>query len=111
MNDRIALITGGSSGLGLATAERMSQDGLSVITVDLDPAADYQVDVSDSDAVIGLAEELGSVDVVVNSAGVVGPNRPLWEVDPGEWDRTFEVNVRGTFNMCRAFVPGMRDAG
>lgn len=111
MNDRIVLITGGSSGLGLATAERMSQGGLSVVTVDLDPSADYQVDVSDGDAVSGLAEDLGSVDVLVNSAGIVGPNRPLWDVDPVEWDRTFDVNVKGTFNMCRAFVPGMREAG
>ncbi len=36
---------------------------------------------------------------------------PLWEVDPGDWDMTFAVNVRGTFNMCRTFVPGMREAG
>ncbi len=109
---RTALITGGASGLGLAAATRLSTDGIDVITVDLDPSADYQVDVSDPGAVQVLADSIGRrVDVVVNSAGIVGPNVPLWEVDPVEWDRTFAINVRGTFNVCRTFVPGMRDAG
>lgn len=109
---RVALITGGASGLGLAAAERLRQDGLEVITADLDSAADLQVDVSDLDAVANLAKSIGRrVDVVINSAGIVGPNLPLWEVDPADWDRTFAVNVRGTFNMCRTFVPAMREAG
>lgn len=109
---RVALITGGASGLGLAAAERLRQDGLEVITADLDSAADLQVDVSDLDAVANLAKSIGRrVDVVINSAGIVGPNLPLWDVDPADWDRTFAVNVRGTFNMCRTFVPAMRDAG
>jgi len=109
--DRVALVTGGASGLGLAAARRLAEDGVSVMTVDLDPAADHQVDVSDSGAVSDLASRVGRVDIVVNSAGIVGPNVPLWEIDPADWDRTFQVNVRGTFNTCRAFVPGMRDAG
>jgi 2-dehydro-3-deoxy-L-rhamnonate dehydrogenase (NAD+) len=109
--DRVALVTGGASGLGLAAARRLAEDGVSVVTVDLDPAADHQVDVSDSGAVSDLASRVGRVDIVVNSAGIVGPNVPLWEIDPADWDRTFQVNVRGTFNTCRAFVPGMRDAG
>lgn len=109
---RTAVITGGASGLGLAAATRLRTDGIDVITVDLDPSADYQVDVSDPVAVQRLADSIGRrVDVVVNSAGIVGPNVPLWEVDPVEWDRTFAINVRGTFNVCRTFVPGMRDAG
>jgi 2-dehydro-3-deoxy-L-rhamnonate dehydrogenase (NAD+) len=109
--DRVALVTGGVSGLGLAAAERLAQDGVSVITVDLGPGADHRVDVSDAEAVEALAREVGAVDIVVNSAGIVGPNLPLWEVEPSEWDRTFKVNVGGTFNVCRAFVPAMRDAG
>jgi 3-oxoacyl-[acyl-carrier protein] reductase len=109
---RVAVITGGASGLGLAAAKRLRADGLDVITVDLDASADYQVDVSDSDAVRDLGAAIGrTADVVVNSAGIVGPNVPLWEVDPQDWDKTFAVNVRGTFNMCRTFVPGMREAG
>lgn len=109
---RVALVTGGASGLGLAAAERLRQDGLEIITADLHPSADHQVDVSDLDAVTNLARSIGRrVDVVINSAGIVGPNLPLWEVDAEDWDRTFAVNVRGTFNMCRTFVPAMREAG
>jgi 2-dehydro-3-deoxy-L-rhamnonate dehydrogenase (NAD+) len=73
--------------------------------------ADHLLDVSDSDSVAEFADRVGRVDILVNSAGIVGPNVPLWEVDPADWDRTFNVNVRGTFNLCRSFVPGMRTAG
>lgn len=111
MNERVALVTGGVSGLGLAAAERLREDGHRVVTVDLDSAADHRVDVSDPGAVSELVASVGRVDVLVNSAGIVGPNVPLWDVDPAEWDRTFAVNVRGTFNTCRTFVPGMRERG
>ncbi len=53
----------------------------------------------------------GPVDVLVNSAGVVGPNRPLWEVEDDAWATTFDVNVTGTFRMLRAVLPGMRERG
>lgn len=109
---RIALVTGGTSGLGAAAVEKLTTEGLEVMSVDLNSGADYQVDVSDPAAVDDLAVKVGRrVDILVNSAGIVGPNVPLWEVDPSEWDRTFAVNVRGTFNMCRTFVPAMREAG
>ena len=110
--NRMALVTGGTSGLGAAAVEKLRADGLEVASVDLNTSADFQVDVSDPAAVDGLAAAVGRrVDVVVNSAGIVGPNVPLWEVEPSEWDQTFAVNVRGTFNMCRSFVPAMREAG
>ena len=111
MNERVALVTGGASGLGLAAAERLAEDGHRVVTVDLDSAADHRADVSDLAAVSELAATIGHVDVLINSAGIVGPNVPLWEVDPAEWDRTFAVNVRGIFNTCRSFIPGMKERG
>jgi len=46
-----------------------------------------------------------------NSAGIVGPNKRLWEITDGEWAKTFAVNVNGTFNLCRAFAPGMKERG
>jgi len=109
--NRRALITGGASGIGAATANRLSDDGVDVVTVDLVDGADHQVDVARHDDVSLLAARVGPVDIVVNSAGIVGPNAPLWEVDADAWDRTFEVNVRGTFNICKAFVPAMRERG
>jgi 3-oxoacyl-[acyl-carrier protein] reductase len=108
---RTALITGGLSGIGAATAARFAADGIAVVTIDLAEGADVVVDVTDADAVAAAAASIGPVDIVVNSAGVVGPNKPLWEIDPAEWARIFAVNVHGTFNVCRSFVPGMRDRG
>ncbi|MDH2425286.1 SDR family NAD(P)-dependent oxidoreductase [Sphaerisporangium sp. TRM90804] len=110
-SSRTAVITGGVSGLGRAAAVRLAADGVRVITLDVAPGADLVVDVADADAVTAAAERVGPVDILVNSAGIVGPNAPLWEVAPDGWRRTFEVNVHGTFHTCRAFVPGMRERG
>jgi 3-oxoacyl-[acyl-carrier protein] reductase len=108
---RTAAITGGVSGLGLATAERLARDGIDVVTLDIAPGADVIVDVSDPAAVAAAAERIGPVDILINSAGIVGPNKPLWETTAQEWAATFAVNVTGTFNLCRAFVGGMREKG
>ena len=106
---RKALITGGASGLGAAAAERLAAEGLRVVTADLSGTPDLHLDVTDLNAVARATEEVGPVDVLVNSAGIVGPNKPLLETAPDEWRRVFEVNVLGTVNTMRAFVPGMRD--
>lgn len=108
---RTALVTGGASGLGQASALRLAQDGVEVITADISPHADIRLDVTSSAAVAAVAVEVGPVDILINSAGVVGPNKPLWEVSDDEWEATFLVNVTGTFNVCRAFVPGMLQRG
>jgi NAD(P)-dependent dehydrogenase (short-subunit alcohol dehydrogenase family) len=108
---RTAVVTGGMSGLGAATARRLAEDGVAVVRFDVAAGADVVVDVSDSAAVNAAALELGPVDILINCAGIVGPNKPLPEVSDAEWDRVFEINVRGTFALCRAFVPGMRERG
>jgi 2-dehydro-3-deoxy-L-rhamnonate dehydrogenase (NAD+) len=108
---RTAVVTGGMSGLGAACVERLRDDGLRVVTVDRSDGADHVVDVSDTEQVERALATVGPVDVLVNSAGVVGPNRPLWEVSDEDWRRTFQVNVEGTFHMCRTVVPGMVGRG
>jgi 3-oxoacyl-[acyl-carrier protein] reductase len=108
---RTAVITGGASGIGRASAQRLAQDGIRVVTLDVSGDADVVADVTDPAAVSAAIESVGPVDIVVNSAGIVGPNKPLWEVSDQEWAATFAVNVNGTFHMCRAVVPGMRDRG
>jgi NAD(P)-dependent dehydrogenase (short-subunit alcohol dehydrogenase family) len=67
--------------------------------------------VTDPAAVDALRDALGSVGILGNSAGVVGPSRPLVDVGLDEWRATFRVNVDGTFLLCRAFAPGMVAAG
>jgi len=109
---RTALVTGGASGLGAASAQRLRADGLRVITLDLAAGtADVCADVTDEQALRRAASEIGPVDVLVNSAGIVGPNKPLLETTAGEWRRVLDVNVLGTVNAMRTFVPGMRDRG
>jgi 2-dehydro-3-deoxy-L-rhamnonate dehydrogenase (NAD+) len=108
---RTAIVTGGASGLGRATALRLAADGLRVVTLDIARTADVVVDITDSEAVAAAVAHVGAVDVLVNSAGIVGPNAPLWEIDDSDWIKTFDVNVRGTLNACRAVVPGMIDRG
>jgi 3-oxoacyl-[acyl-carrier protein] reductase len=118
---RTALITGAAQGIGLASAQRLKQEGCRVIGVDITAAAMESVrnhfdqvavvDVSDSQAVATLRETIGPVDILVQSAGVVGPNKPMWEVLDSEWDVTMNVNVKGIFNMMRAFIPSMKENG
>ncbi|KAA9159334.1 SDR family oxidoreductase [Amycolatopsis acidicola] len=106
-----ALVTGGASGIGAATAKRLAADGVSVVTADVAPGADERLDVSDPEAVEALAAKLGPVGILVHSAGIVGPSRPVTELGLDEWRTTFRVNVDGTFLLCRAFAPGMVSAG
>lgn len=108
---RTAVVTGGASGLGRASAGRLAGVGIEVITLDVADGADVTVDISDSVEVARAIQEIGRVDILINSAGVVGPNNPLWEITDEDWARTFAVNVNGTFNMCRAVIPGMRERG
>jgi NAD(P)-dependent dehydrogenase (short-subunit alcohol dehydrogenase family) len=110
MTSRKALVTGGAGGIGAATAERLRADGLEVVTLDL-AGADVSADVTDEEAVRRAADEVGAVDVLVNSAGIVGPNKPLLETTAEEWRQVLDVNVLGTVNTMRAFVPGMGDRG
>jgi 3-oxoacyl-[acyl-carrier protein] reductase len=110
MTTRAALVTGGGGGLGAATAERLRADGLKVTTLDLD-GADICADVTEEQALRRVADEIGPVDILVNSAGIVGPNKPLTDTTSEEWRRVLDVNVLGTVNTMRTFVPGMRDRG
>jgi NAD(P)-dependent dehydrogenase (short-subunit alcohol dehydrogenase family) len=108
---RRAIITGGQSGLGAACAVRLRADGVDVITFDVSPGADHQVDITDAAAVEAAVAAVGAVDILVNSAGIIGPNKPLWEIDLDEWKGTFEVNVHGLFSVTRAVIPGMVKRG
>ncbi len=108
---RVAVVTGALSGLGKATAERLAADGITVVSIDIAEGADFVVDIADPADVAGAAAEIGPIDILINSAGIVGPNMPLAQITDEAWARTFAVNVNGTFHMCRAFTPGMAERG
>jgi NAD(P)-dependent dehydrogenase (short-subunit alcohol dehydrogenase family) len=125
--DQIALITGGSRGLGLAFAQALARAGATVAMVarsenELRGAAQtieqagghvlaFPADVTDRRAVEKIIAEverqLGHIDLLVNSAGVFRALGPIAEVDPDDWWREVETNVRGTFLCTRAALPGM----
>jgi len=104
-------VTGAESGIGAACVARLRREGIETVSFDLSAAADFQLDVSDGPAINAAVAEVGPVDIVINSAGVIGPNKPLWEITDDEWQTTFSVNVDGVFNLCRAVVPAMREKG
>jgi 2-dehydro-3-deoxy-L-rhamnonate dehydrogenase (NAD+) len=124
LNGRNAVVTGGASGLGFAIAERLALSGANVVIWDInDAAADVAgkklggfaiaADVSDRSSVMRAVgktlEIVSTIDVLVNNAGITGPNVKLWEYPAEDWNRVFMVNVDGTFHCCRAVVPHMRE--
>ena len=119
---RTALVTGGGSGLGAAIATALHGAGARVVLVGRDRGRLDAVagrlgertrtaccDVADATAVERLRTELAEeeISVLVNNAGVPGPVAPLTEISVDDWDAVFDVNVRGTFLLCRAFLPAM----
>jgi len=108
---RTAIISGAESGIGAAVAAQFRATGIKVYSLDLAASADFQVDISNSEQVNTAVAQIGSVDILINSAGITGPNTPLAQTSDAEWNRTFAINVNGTFNTCRAVVPGMVERG
>lgn len=123
---RTALVTGGGNGLGRAIARALASRGASVILAGRDGvkleavageigerASFHRCDTSSLQAVAVLAAAVADreVSIVVNNAGIAGPVAELVDVDPEDWDEVFAVNVRGTFLMCRAFLPPMLARG
>jgi 2-dehydro-3-deoxy-L-rhamnonate dehydrogenase (NAD+) len=124
LNGRNAVVTGGASGLGFAIAERLALSGAKVVIWDIDDEAAQAAakklggvaiiaDVGDLASVThAVGKTLGlvpAIDVLVNNAGITGPNVKLWEYPAQDWRQVFAVNVDGTFHCCRAVVPHMRE--
>ena len=116
---RVAVVTGGASGIGAAVAARLAAEGARVSVWDANPVADaehaQQLDLADPDSVQRAAEAtaraLGGIHVLVASAGITGPNTTTWEYPFADWRRVMDVNVNGVFYCCRAVVPHMQAAG
>ena len=127
-NGRHAVVTGGATGLGYAIAARLIASGGSVTLWDRDlPAAQraaqvlgakaqaVQVDVSQhasvQAAVAATLQQSARIDVLVNSAGITGPNTKVWDYPVAAWREVIDVNLNGLFHCCREVVPVMREAG
>jgi 2-dehydro-3-deoxy-L-rhamnonate dehydrogenase (NAD+) len=129
LKNRHAVITGGASGIGLAIAQRMLASGARLTLWDMNTAAlrsaqellgkdaagnavhTVAVNVADSADVARAAaatEQHAPVDIVVNSAGITGPNATVADYPVDEWKRVFDVNVHGLFYVCRELSPFMR---
>jgi 3-oxoacyl-[acyl-carrier protein] reductase len=116
---RCALVTGGASGIGKATAERLRASGAEVAVFDRrDAEGDWlaiEGDISSSADVEGAVKraesELGKIDILVNSAGIPGDSLRTVDMPDEEWRRVMAVNADGTFFACRAAIPGMVERG
>lgn len=126
--ERVALVTGGASGIGRAVVDRLVQEGARVAIWDIngDKLARCQqrhgdrvmvqtVDVGDAAAVeAAMAETVARwqrLDILVNGAGIVGPNGPFWEAEVAQWERVVRINLTGSFLVSRAATPHLQRNG
>ena len=127
LDGKVAIVTGGSQGIGNAIAHGLAAEGARIVIADLQGAeaaaeafhdgVGLTVDVADEAAVQSLAEEAvarcGSIDVLVNNAGLYASlaMRPFTEIPLAEWRQVMDVNVASMFLTCRAIVPIMQRNG
>jgi 3-oxoacyl-[acyl-carrier protein] reductase len=130
LHGRNAVVTGGARGIGLAIAQRLLASGASVSLWDLDAEAlqsaakalagqgtvqTVVVNVAKPESVQAAAEEmlrrLGTVEILVNNAGIAGATRKTWEFTPAEWMEVLQVNLFSMFLCLRALVPKMMEQG
>ena len=126
LSGRHAVITGGAAGIGLAVTQRLLASGASVTWWDRDagamataqrqlgqPVRQVNVDVGDHASVVEAVRQTAAlhaaVDILVNSAGITGPNVKLWDYPPEQWLQVMQVNLNGIFHCCREVVPLMRE--
>jgi len=124
---RVAIVTGGARGIGLAIVRRVIDSGGAVAVWDMDGAAAQEaarslgrasahvLDLTDEQGIAAAHAETiaahGKVDVLVNNAGITGGNAPSWQLPVAEWRRVVEVNLVAPYLVTRAAVPGMIAAG
>lgn len=129
LENKVAIITGGATGIGNAIARAYLKEGAKVVIADINgaeaaaealgagQALGVRTDVSDPDSTEKMAEaalaHFGKIDVLVNNAGIfTGLNYvPMEDITVADWDRLFSVNVRGPWLCSRAVASAMREAG
>ena len=125
LKDRVAIITGGAQGFGLAISKRIIQSGGKVVIWDIDEIAVKaalkeinsndlsfkKVDVTNFEeiekALLETENKLGKIDLFVNNAGITGMNAKVWDYPLDEWKKVIELDLNSTFYCCKAVVPYM----
>jgi len=125
-NKRIAIVTGGASGIGRSIVERLLSDGIAVaavsrnpsrLEIDSDSLLKIKTDVTSSAKIKQALDEIHSsfhssyVDILVNNAGISGPIKPTDQVSLSEWNKTLEVNLTGAFLCSKYAIPKMIASG
>lgn len=127
MENQIAVVTGGAQGIGLAVARLLIQKGVLVASWDIDPGnKDAMADLGSNAIAVECkindlakveaayartCEAFGVPSILINSAGISGPNAHLDAYDPDAWKQVIDVNLNGTFYVNRVCVPGMKEQG
>jgi len=131
LTGKVAIVTGGGSGIGRATAILLSERGvkvvlagrrletlketLSYLKADSDKAILVQADVSKESEARKLIEEalrvFGSLEILVNNAGVEGPYKAVPEISEAEWDEVIDINLKGVFLCSKFAIPAMKKSG
>ncbi|MGI8746787.1 MAG: SDR family oxidoreductase, partial [Deinococcus sp.] len=131
LTGKVALVTGGASGIGLGTARRFAEEGASVVLVDQDAEAGGRArqeieaaggkalfvscDVSQPESVRRAVEAgvqaFGRLDIVFANAGINGVWAPIEELQPDEWDKTLGINLTGTYLTVHFTVPHLKQSG
>jgi NAD(P)-dependent dehydrogenase (short-subunit alcohol dehydrogenase family) len=101
-----ALVTGAARGIGAVIAQRLGEDGFEVVTLDVAPGCDLQVDVAHGEL---DAEAFGAFDVVVSNAAITTTIAPAHRMTEEQWRRDIDVNLSGAFRIVQACLPGMRE--
>jgi len=125
LKNRVAIITGGAQGFGLAISKRIIESGGKVVIWDIDENAVEtalkeinsnelsfkKVDVTNFEAIekalLETENELGKIDLFVNNAGITGMNAKVWDYPLDEWKKVIELDLNSTFYCCKAVVPHM----
>ena len=119
-----AIVTGGARGIGLGIAQRLASEGCRValwdqafdvfdaVAAGFTPVSMHTVDVADysrvEKAFADTEKALGTIDILINNAGINGPVAPVWEYPLEAWDRVLAVDLTAVFYCCRAVIPHMR---
>lgn len=128
LDGKVAMVTGGARGIGLAAAERLAREGATVVALDLDEDAQAReaerlklaglrvsaahCDVGDRASVETCVRDAeaahGRVDILINNAGIAGRTAPLEEVTDHDWDQMMRVDLRSVYLGCQAVIGGMK---